>query len=129
MDEAEPKVARPVGRPPKVTVDPAIASAICERLCLGMPLVLAAEAVNVPRSTVRDWIKSFPEFSAQITCARAAGAEFLTRYALAGGPGSGHALRLLERRYYKHYGKVEEKTDRAEVRIVVEGGLPRRRSP
>jgi hypothetical protein len=57
------------------------------------------------------------------------GAEMFTRWALQGGPGSGHALRLLERRYHKHYGKIEEKADRADVRIVIEGGLPRRRSP
>jgi hypothetical protein len=50
----------------------------------------------------------------------------LTRWALQGGPGSGAALRLLERRYYKHYGKIEgDATKAPEVRIIVEGGLPR----
>ncbi len=128
MDEAEPKIAKPVGHPPKEMVDPVISAAICERLVLGMPLVLAAEAVNIPRTTVKRWMRDFPEFMDQITCARATGAEMLTRWALQGGPGSGHALRILERRYYKHYGKIEDKTNAAEVRIVIEGGLPRRRS-
>jgi len=113
------------GRPKKGEVEEKVAKAICENLELGMPLDLAAECEGVGRTTVHDWMRGFPLFAAQVTRARAAGAKNLVVRALKGGAGSSAANWHLERRYRDAYGPPKADAERAEVKITIEGGLPR----
>lgn len=108
-------------------VEPVLAKAICENLELGMPLTLAAEAEGVARRTVYEWVEHIPAFAAQVTRARAIGARRLAAQALEGGKGSAMAGWMLERRYHDDYGppRNADKTAPSEVRIVIEGGLPK----
>lgn len=115
----------PGGRPLKTQVDPAVAAAICENIGMGMSNSLAAEAAGVPRRTMYDWLKAFPEFSAQVTCARAMGAKNLTILSLGGGKGSANANWHLERRYREDYGPPKAQDTPTELKIIIEGGLPR----
>jgi hypothetical protein len=126
----------PPGPVPAYKSDPKLIDRICDNLELGMPITLAAEAEGVARSTMYEWMDDKTEqarpfdISGRVTRARAAGAKNLVVRSLKGGPGSGQATWHLERRYHQDYGvpKADPVDDpgRGEVRIVIEGGLPRR---
>lgn len=119
----------PAGRNPKPEIDPDVAKAICDNLELGMPLSFAAEAEGVSRSTVYRWRDEFEAFAGMVTRATAMGVKVLTTHALSGGKGSSAASWFLERRFREEYGNNREDNDRKnEVRIIVEGGLPERKS-
>jgi hypothetical protein len=122
----DPKDKLPVGRPRKTEVDPAIAKLICDNIECAIPLGLAAESEGVGRRTVYDWLEQFPKFSAQVTRARARGAKNLVIRSLEGGSGAWQATRLLARLYPEDYGSRSRKTEQSEVKIVIEGGLPKR---
>lgn len=111
-----------MGRPRKANVDPLVVKAICDNLEIGMPIVLAAEAEGIPRSSVYEWIDKFPEFSGQITRAKAAGAKNLAIRAIAGGKGSHMAGWMLERRYREHYGPPKD-DNASEVKVVIVNAL------
>jgi len=117
------------GRPPKTEVEPAVAEAICANLEIGMPLDLAAECEGVPRSTVHRWMVDFPDFLGRITCARAVGARMLHRQSLDGRKEEKSASMAgwhLERRFREFYGIPKNEAEPTEVRIIIEGGLPKR---
>lgn len=107
---------------------PEIQEAICQNLALPMPLSLAAEAAGVHRNTAYNWIEKYPDFADKVTFAKAQGAKKLVELSLAGGKGSNQALWHLERRYRDEYAPVKEHSDPTELKIIVEGGLPRRSS-
>jgi hypothetical protein len=114
------------GPEPKHKQDPKLIDRICDNLELGMPLDLAAECEGVGRSTIRGWIAEEPEIDGRITRARAAGAKNLVVRALKGGAGSSSANWHLERRYREHYGPPKADVEQPEIKITIEGGLPKR---
>lgn len=103
------------------------ADAICKNLGeFAMPLTLAAEAEGVHRAQAYAWMAQNEAFHKQVTCARANGAKKLSGLALDGGKGSASALWMLERRYRDDYAPPrKEEVQPSEVRITIEGGLPR----
>ncbi len=119
-----PKTVRPVGRPPKAKVDPAIAKAICAHLELGVPVALAAEAEGVSRSTAHRWIEQYPDFADRIMRAVARGGVHLHCKALEGGTGSSQATWVLERRFREFYGPPKADAVPSDVKITIVGGLP-----
>ena len=118
------KIARPVGRPKKAKVDPAIAKAICAHLEIGVPVALAAEAEGISRSTAYRWVEQHPAFADRISQASARGGIHLHCKALEGGPGSSQATWLLERRFREFYGLPRADAASADVKITIVGGLP-----
>ena len=115
---------RSSGRPPKMNAD--IVQNICASLEKGLSLRLAAERWGISRRTIYEWMERFADVSARVTRARAIGAEKLVDQALEGGKGSSMAGWMLERLYREDYGPPVKEKDQAEVKIIVEGGLPKR---
>ena len=102
-----------------------------------MPQDLAAEAEGVPRTTFHRWLRDFPPFLAQVTRARAEGAKTLHLLSLGGvkvgnvvtvgaGKSQQTALMHLALRFPEMYRAPKDETSAAEVKITIEGGLPRR---
>jgi hypothetical protein len=60
----------------------AIAKRICAHLETGIPITLAADAEGIERSIIFDWLNRRPEFSGQVTRARARGTASLIRKSL-----------------------------------------------
>lgn len=114
------------GRPPKTEVEETLAQAICDNLEIGMPLDLAAEAEGVPRSTVRGWIADFEAFAGRVTRAKATGAKKLHLQSLDGSKSAQMALAHLERRFREFYGIPKNDNDLPEIKITIEGGMPKR---
>jgi hypothetical protein len=106
---------------------PELAAAICENLELGMPLTLAAEAEGVHRTTAQSWEDRDQNGCASLFAqARARGAKMWMTQAREGGKGSNAATWMLERRYRDDYAPPKkEEVQPSEVRITIEGGLPR----
>ena len=123
------------GRPTLYTQD--LAEAICKHLEIGVPLGLAAEAEGVPRETAYTWeredrkitasgVEMEDGFSRLVARAKGKGAVKLAGQALEGGKGSAMAGWMLERRYRDDYAPPrKEEVQPSEVRITIEGGLPR----
>ena len=117
-------------------MDPDVAAAICENLHIGMPLDLAAEAEGIGRTTVHDWMRRFPDFLARVTRARSEGAKTLHLLSLGGvkvgevltiGAGKAQqvALMHLALRFPEFYRAPKDDAAGTEVKITIEGGLPR----
>ena len=113
------------GRPPKTEVEEAVAAAICTNLEIGMPLGLAAECEDVDRATVYRWMEKFDSFKRRVTRARAQGAKMLQKLSLTGEKGSADARWHLERRFRDDYSPPREEKSTAEVKVTIEGGLPK----
>lgn len=123
------------GRPSLYT--PELADKICANLELAMPLSLAAECEGVNRTTAYMWEErnygadQHPEglgFCELAARARARGARDLTKKATAEGKGSSQATWMLERRYREDYAPPKKEGEGAEIneiKITIEGGLPR----
>lgn len=125
-------MGRPLGSSPLLT--PEITEEICKCLRLSMADRFAAECCGVDERTFRGWqqkgeegIEPYATFLAAVTRARADGVKRMHRKALRGGKGSSAALWFLERRFRKEYGSAKaEESEQQEVKIVIEGGLPKR---
>lgn len=120
------------GRPTTLTED--ITKAICANLELALPMRIAAEAEGISEKTVEQWLEvgrkgrePYASFYRETTRAKSKAAKNLVVRSLAGGKGSSSANFHLERRFREFYGPPrEDEGKKSEVRIVVEGGLPRR---
>jgi len=104
------KRGRPPGSPNKLTAE--VAKAVCGLLEASVPDRYAAEANGLSERTFRRWMelgaagrKPYAEFFAAATRARARAVVRLVVKALSGGPGSYQALRILERRYPRYFGR------------------------
>jgi hypothetical protein len=105
---------------------------ICRMLEIAMPEKYAAEANGVSDRTFRDWMSKGAEgiapyagFHAAVSRARARGMLNMLVRALKGGKGSGAAMWTLERRYPEEYGPRFRVVEKSDVKITIEGGLPK----
>jgi hypothetical protein len=87
---------------------------------------LAAECEGVNRTTLYLWIEKYEDFSRQVSRAHAMAAKKLTTLSLEGGKGSSSANWHLERRFRDDYSPPREEKATSEVRVTIEGGLPKR---
>jgi len=100
------------GRPSLLT--DAIIKAICRHLEAGIAFKTACEAEGVLVTTAEKWLASGAEgkapyaaFFEASTRARNRGEIFLHRKVIAGGKGSKGAEFVLERRFRRHYGRID----------------------
>jgi len=119
------------GRPTKCT--PEVTDAIMAFVAEGLPFRTACEAAGVSERDGLNWRTwgeagraPYNEFFRAYAHATAIGEVTLFRKALAGEKGSSQATWLLERRFRDQYGPPRVEPVASEVKIVIEGGLPRK---
>lgn len=123
--------ARPRGRPTLCT--PEITAAIAALVEEGVAFKTACETQALSEQDGYNWLKwgeegrePYAAFFLALTCGRAWGEVALHRKVVKGGPGSGMVAWMLERRFREHYGPARADAEKTEVKIIIEGGLPKR---
>ncbi len=119
------------GRPTLCTHE--VTDAIAAYLERGIALGTAAQACGISEADASHWMtwgaagrKPYDDFFKAVAHARAIGEIYLHDKAIEGGKGSSQATWLLERRFRERYGPPRVEPTPSEVKIVIEGGLPRK---
>jgi hypothetical protein len=111
-----------------------LTNAICDILEKAVPAKYAAEANGISEGTFGEWMrqgaqgsKPYIEFFHAVSRARAMAVVNMHVRALEGGKGSGAAMWFLERRYREYASPAREaEKEPSEIKIIIEGGLPKR---
>lgn len=102
----------------------------------GIAFKTACEAEGISERDGHNWLtwgehgkEPFAAFYSAFTCARALGEITLHRAAINGNGGKGSSMAgwVLERRFREHYALPKaDPLAQPEVKIIIEGGLPKR---
>ncbi len=112
---------------------------ICDLIEIGMPPHYAAQHEGIPERTFQswmqlarqaeekdEWVRVYSEFSASIARARARCVKRMLLRAHSGEKGERTTSRwILEKQFKSEYGYSRNEHENQEVKIVIEGGLPK----